>query len=72
MFFGESMRGGGRAISIFVMMVAVAAGGYGLGQEASPAIPAHKAAIVLFGGADLKNFRSGQVLRGMTTREAKA
>ena len=54
--FGESMRAGGRATSIFVTMLAVAACVNASGQATSPAIPAHKAAIVLFNGADLKNF----------------
>src|SRR5215470_13868356 len=55
-FLGESMRSGGRAISILVTMLIVAAAVNALGQGASSSIPAHKGAIVLFDGADLKNF----------------
>src|SRR5882762_2064545 len=37
-------------------MLAVVACGNALGQAAAPKIPAHKPAIVLFDGSDLKNF----------------
>jgi hypothetical protein len=52
----KSMQYSGRVISTLVTMVAVAVGIHALGQAASPKIPAHKAAIVLFDGSDLKNF----------------
>src|SRR6202051_3025897 len=50
------MRYSGRAISILVTMLAVAGCVHALGQTASPKIPAHKSAIVLFDGSDLKSF----------------
>ena len=50
------MRTSGKAICLFVTMFAAMDGVNALGQAVSPAIPAHKAAIVLFDGKDLKNF----------------
>jgi len=50
------MRSVGRTasglVSMLMLMVCVSA----VGQTAAPGIPAHKAAIVLFDGKDLKNF----------------
>src|SRR5258707_4574787 len=54
--FGEFMRYSRRAIFILVTMLAVAGCVHTLGQTASPKIPAHQSAIVLFDGSDLKNF----------------
>jgi hypothetical protein len=54
--FGDSMQHSGKFISTLVTMLAVAGCVHALGQAASPAIPAHKSAIVLFDGSDLKNF----------------
>src|SRR5260370_38615755 len=53
--FGECVRYSGRVVSTLTEMVMLAACN-ALGQAAAPNIPAHKAAIVLFDGSDLKNF----------------
>ena len=50
------MRNGGRVVSTLVPMLLVAARVHAIGQTATPGIPAHKAAVVLFNGKDLKNF----------------
>src|SRR5258708_8999736 len=50
------MRHSGRVNSTLVQMLAMAACIQALGQATSPKIPAHKSAIVLFDGSDLKNF----------------
>ena len=50
------MRHSGRVNSTLVQMLAMAACIHALGQATSPKIPAHKSAIVLFDGSDLKNF----------------
>ncbi len=49
------MRYSGRVVSTLMTMVMLAACN-ALGQAAAPKIPAHKPAIVLFDGSDLKNF----------------
>src|SRR5260370_12446040 len=53
--FGECVRYSGRVVSTLMTMVMLAACN-ALGQAAAPKIPAHKPAIVLFDGSDLKNF----------------
>jgi hypothetical protein len=50
------MRTSGKAVSLFVVMLTVVSSANALGQAVAPAIPAHKAAIVLFDGKDLSNF----------------
>src|ERR1700687_1830419 len=54
--FGECVRHSGRVVSTLMTMVTLAACVNALGQAASPKIPAHKSAIVLFDGSDLKSF----------------
>jgi Domain of Unknown Function (DUF1080) len=53
--FGERVRYSGKVVSSLMTMVVAGAWCNALGQ-AAPKIPAHKAAIVLFDGSDLKNF----------------
>src|ERR1700730_13972813 len=65
--FGESMRHGGRAISILVTMTVVGACVSVWGQTESPKIPAHKSAIVLFDGSDLKNFDTFLTSKGLNS-----
>jgi hypothetical protein len=50
------MRHSGRAISTLMTMLVMATCVNALGQAASPAIPPHHSAIILFDGSDLKNF----------------
>ena len=50
------MQRSGKAISTLITMLALVPCVNALGQAASPKIPAHKSAIVLFDGSDLKNF----------------
>jgi hypothetical protein len=54
--FGDSVQRSGRAISTLMTMLALVACVNALGQASSPKIPAHKSAIVLFDGSDLRNF----------------
>ncbi len=61
------MRNGGRAISTLTMALAVAACGNAFGQVAASEIPAHKSAIVLFDGKDLKNFDTFLTSKGLNT-----
>src|ERR1700751_6071669 len=53
--FGEHVRYSGKVVSTLMTMVVAGAWCNALGQ-AAPKIPAHKSAIVLFDGSDLKNF----------------
>jgi hypothetical protein len=53
--FGEFVQRTGRAVSTLIMMALVACVN-SMGQASTPKIPAHKSAIVLFDGSDLKNF----------------
>ncbi len=50
------MRCSGRSVFNAVQMMVLAVCVSSLGQAASPKIPAHRSAIVLFDGADLKSF----------------
>src|SRR5258707_10307484 len=68
--FGEFMRYSRRAIFILVTMLAVAGCVHTLGQTASPKIPAHKSAIVLFDGSDLKNFDTFLTSTGLNSDPA--
>jgi hypothetical protein len=65
--FGESVQYSGKAISIFVRMLALAACVHALGQTPPPKIPAHKSAIVLFDGSDLKNFDTFLTSQGLNS-----
>jgi len=61
------MQFGGRAVSILLTMLVVAAGVNARGQGTSRAIPAHKGAIVLFDGVDLKNFDTFLESKGLNS-----
>src|SRR5258708_39216740 len=53
--FGECVRYSGRVVSTLMTMVMLAAC-HALGQAAAAKLPAHKPAIVLFDGSDVKDF----------------
>jgi hypothetical protein len=63
---GDSVQRSGRAVSTLMMMAVVACVNV-LGQGTSPKIPAHKSAIVLFDGSDLKNFDTFLTGRGLNS-----
>ena len=55
------------AVSFLVTMLAVVACDNVLGQEASPKIPPHHSAIILFDGSDLKNFDTFLTGKGLNS-----
>src|SRR5260370_14370429 len=61
------MRHSGRAISTLTKMLALVACVNALGQAPPPKIPAHKSAIVLFDGSDLKNFDTFLKSKGLNS-----
>ena len=61
------MRYSGRVLSTITKMLVLAACTDALGQVASREIPAHKSAIVLFDGKDLKNFDTFLKSKGLNS-----
>jgi hypothetical protein len=61
------MRHGRRAIATLVKILALGACLNALGQTESPKIPAHKSAIVLFDGSELKNFDTFLQSKGLNS-----
>jgi Domain of Unknown Function (DUF1080) len=61
------VRNNRNAVSLFVTVLTLSVCVRGLGQTKSPAIPAHKSAIVLFDGSNLKSFDTFLTSKGLNS-----
>src|SRR5258708_7300421 len=66
-YWGGFVRYSGRAISTLMKVLVLAACASALRQAAAQTIPAHKAAIVLFDGSDLKSFDTFLTSKGLNS-----